>query len=106
MYGRKCDMHIHGSSMQVNAADFHATAEANKAGKTQRSTDVRTKLMRSGDLEGTAELSAEAGLMVGRWSEGGSGQQGGNQGQSDPGRTAKTQAEKSEQLESPVSLWG
>jgi hypothetical protein len=100
-------MHIHGSSMQVNAASLHATAAADKAGNAQRSADVRRKLMRSADLEGVAELNAEAGFMVGRWSEERSGQQGGNQGQSQSGGSAKSQTEKPAPGESPnpVSFW-
>jgi hypothetical protein len=77
-------MHIHGNSMQSNAANLYSAAGAEKAAAAQRAADVRKKLMKGGlGLDG--DLSPEADLMVGRWLDGEYRAQQGQNG-SEPGK--------------------
>jgi len=47
-------MHIHGNSMNVNAADFYSAAQ-NRAATAGRAAEVRKKLLKSAsEIEGAA----------------------------------------------------
>lgn len=98
-------MHVHGSSMQWNPANLQPAAAAEKAAASQRSTDVRKKLI-NGGLALEEELSPEAGLMVQSWTEKDSQQQpSSGEGQRHPAPPAGFPADNAEQGVSPVSFW-
>jgi hypothetical protein len=62
-------MHIHGNSMNVNAANFYSAAEGEKAAAAQRTADVRKKLLKSAsEIEGSA--TPEETLLIGQWMDG------------------------------------
>jgi hypothetical protein len=62
-------MHIHGNSMNVNAANFYSAAEGEKAAAAQRAADVRKKLLKSAsEIEGSA--TPEETLLIGQWMDG------------------------------------
>jgi hypothetical protein len=59
-------MHIHGNSMNVNAANSYSVANSEKAAATQRAADVRKRLLNSvAGLAGTD--SGQAATLVSRW---------------------------------------
>jgi hypothetical protein len=59
-------MHIHGNSMNVNAANSYSVANSEKAAAAQRAADVRKRLLKSAaGLDGTE--SAEAATLIGHW---------------------------------------
>jgi hypothetical protein len=59
-------MHIHGNSMTVNAANFYAAAQGERAAAAQRVFDVRKKLLKgAAEIEGAA--TPEETLMIGQW---------------------------------------
>jgi hypothetical protein len=92
-------MHIHGNPMNLNGASLHSAAGAASAAAAQRAANVRKKLMNASH---GMELNAEAGFMVGRWSEEGS-QNGRQQEHAD--RSAKPQATDEMPDGQPVSFW-
>lgn len=96
-------MHIHGNHMPLQAANLPSAAAAEKAAAARQAAEVRGRLMNS-SLEMDSELNPEASWMVGRWPEGNSGgQQGQNQGDSNdsdgPGVDDAVHTDK------PVSIW-
>ncbi len=59
-------MHIHGNSMNVNAANLYSVGNAEKLAAAQRATEVRKKLLKS--AAGIDEAGApEEAFMIGRW---------------------------------------
>ena len=59
-------MHIHGNSMNVNAANLYSAGDAEKSAAAQRAADVRKRLLKAGaSIDGT-EL-AEAATLIGHW---------------------------------------
>jgi len=62
-------MHIHGNSMNMNAANSYSVAGAEKAAVAERAAAVRKKL-----LKGAASVdevaSPEESLMIGKWLSG------------------------------------
>jgi hypothetical protein len=96
-------MHIHGHHMQLQAANRPSTADATKAAAARQAADVRGKLMNS-SLEIDSELNPEASFMVGRWPEGNSrGQQG--QNQDDSSASEGGGDGDAGQPDTPVSVW-
>jgi hypothetical protein len=59
-------MHIHGNSMNINAANFYAASQNEKAEAARRAADVRKKL-----LKGAAQIEGSAGpeetLLISQW---------------------------------------
>lgn len=99
---RGCAMHVHGSAMQGNPASLHPAAAAEKAAASQRSADVRKKLMNSGAAL-DEELNPDAGLMVQSWTQKDSQHQEG-QGR----RRSHVESPASgdgDQVNSPASFW-
>jgi hypothetical protein len=99
------DMHVHGNPMTSNGANLHSAAAAEKAASAQRARETRKKLIKTGEGAGWGtddELNPEAGLMVGRWTEGGS-PDGRRQERGD--RPAKPQTADEEPASRPVSVW-
>jgi hypothetical protein len=58
-------MHIHGNSMNVNAANFYSVGNSEKAA-AERAAAVRKKLMKGAATVEGAETPEES-LMIGRW---------------------------------------
>jgi len=62
-------MHIHGNSMNVQAANLYSAAQGERAAAAERAAEVRKKLLKSAALsEGAA--SPEETLMIGQWMDG------------------------------------
>ena len=62
-------MHIHGNSMNINAASLYSSAQNEKTAAAQRAAEVRKKLLRSAsDIEGAS--SPEEAFMIGQWMDG------------------------------------
>ena len=59
-------MHIHGNSMNVNAANFYSVGNGEKAAAAERAAAVRKKLLKGAASVDGAE-SPEETLMIGRW---------------------------------------
>jgi hypothetical protein len=59
-------MHIHGNSMNVNAASFYSAAQGERAAAAQRIAEVRKKLLKS-SASVDAEQTPEETLMIGHW---------------------------------------
>jgi hypothetical protein len=59
-------MHIHGNSMNINAANFYSVGNGERSAAAQRATEVRKKLLKSASsLE--AGASPEETLLIGKW---------------------------------------
>ena len=59
-------MHIHGNSMAVNAANFYAAAQGERAAAAQRAAEVRKKLLKgASEIEGAT--TPEETLMISQW---------------------------------------
>ena len=61
-------MHIHGNSMDVNAANFYSTAQNEKTAAAQRAADVREKLLK-GASESEGPATPEESLLIGQWTD-------------------------------------
>jgi hypothetical protein len=62
-------MHIHGNSMNVNAANLYSAAKGERAEAPKRAADVRKKLLKSAaGMEGAS--SPEEALLIGHWLDG------------------------------------
>ncbi len=59
-------MHIHGSSMAVNAASFYSAAQNEKAAAAERAGEVRKRLLK-GASETAGSATPEETLMIGQW---------------------------------------
>jgi hypothetical protein len=63
---REETMHIHGNSMDINAADFYSAAQGERAAAARRAADTRKKLLRDArELE--AEASPDETALIGQW---------------------------------------
>jgi hypothetical protein len=63
-------MHIHGNSMNVNAANFYSAGNDAKALAAQRAADVRKRLVKgAASLDETAD--PEETLMISKWLDSG-----------------------------------
>ena len=59
-------MHIHGNSMNINAANFYNAAQNEKTAAAQRAADVRKKLLKgASEIEGAS--TPEGTLLIGQW---------------------------------------
>jgi hypothetical protein len=59
-------MHIHGNSMNVNAANLYSAAQGERAAAAQRAAEVRKKLLKSAaGIESGS--SPEETLLIGHW---------------------------------------
>lgn len=59
-------MHVHGASMNLNAASLYAGAAAEKAAEARRAAEVRKKLLKaSARIEGGPDSGED--LLIGRW---------------------------------------
>ena len=59
-------MHIHGNSMNVNAANSYSVGNGEKSAAAQRAAEVRKRLLKSAaGVDNTA--SPEETLMIGHW---------------------------------------
>jgi hypothetical protein len=59
-------MHIHASSININAANLDSAGNTEKAAAAQRAADVRKKLLKSAQgVEGAA--TPEEALMIDQW---------------------------------------
>jgi hypothetical protein len=59
-------MHIHGNSMNVNAANLYSAGNAEKSAAAERAAAVRKRLLKAGAGVDGAE-SAEAASLIGHW---------------------------------------
>ena len=59
-------MHIHGNSMNVNAANFYSVGNGEKSAAAQRAAEVRKRLLKSAAGVNSA-ASPEETLMIGQW---------------------------------------
>ena len=58
-------MHIHGNSMNINAASLYSTTQQEKAA-AQRAANVRKKLLKNAsEIDGAG--TPEETLMIGQW---------------------------------------
>jgi len=62
-------MHIHGGLTNVQAANFYAAAQGERAAAAQRAAETRKKLLKSAPAIG-GEASAEETLLIGQWLDG------------------------------------
>ena len=62
-------MHIHGNSMNLNAANFYSVGNAEKSAAARRVADVRKRLLKNA-ASGDGAASLEETLMIGQWLEG------------------------------------
>ena len=61
-------MHIHGNSMNIQAASFYSAAQEEKAAAARRAAEVRRKLLKSGqEIAGGATPEEE--FMIGQWTD-------------------------------------
>jgi hypothetical protein len=61
-------MHIHGNSMSINAANFYAASQNEKADAARRTADVRRKLLKgAAQIEGSA--TSEETLLISQWTD-------------------------------------
>jgi hypothetical protein len=59
-------MHIHGNSMNVNAANFYSVGNGEKSAAAERASAVRRRLLKSAaGIEDAAD--PEETLMIGQW---------------------------------------
>ena len=59
-------MHIHGNSMNVNAANLYSAGNAEKSAAAERAAAVRKRLLKAGaGVDGTE--SAEAATLISHW---------------------------------------
>jgi len=59
-------MHIHGNTMNINAANFNSVGNSEKSAAAQRAADVRKRLLKgAAGVDGPATL--EETLMIGQW---------------------------------------
>lgn len=59
-------MHIHGNSMNLNAANFYSVGNGEKAAAAERAAADRKRLLKSAaSLDGAA--SPEETVMIGHW---------------------------------------
>jgi len=61
-------MHIHGNSMNINAADFYSFGNGNRAAGAERAAAVRKRLLKASAGVLSAETSEET-LMIGKWQD-------------------------------------
>jgi hypothetical protein len=62
-------MHIHGELMNVQAANFYAASQGERAAAAQRTAETRKKLLKSASqLNG--EATPEETLLIGQWLDG------------------------------------
>ncbi|MGD0829561.1 MAG: hypothetical protein ABR907_01375 [Terracidiphilus sp.] len=59
-------MHIHGNSMNFNAASFYSAGQNEKAAATERAAQVRKKLLK-GAFQIEDAGSPEETLLIGHW---------------------------------------
>src|ERR1019366_1440714 len=59
-------MHIHGNSMNINAANLYSAAQAERAAAAKRSKQVRKKLLKTA-AGIDASASSEETLLIGQW---------------------------------------
>ena len=59
-------MHIHGNSMNINAANFYSVGNGERSAAAQRAAEVRKKLLKNAaSVEEAA--SPEESLLIGQW---------------------------------------
>jgi hypothetical protein len=59
-------MHIHGSQMNVNAANLYSVGNGEKSAAAQRAADVRKKLLKSAQSVENS-VDPEENLLIGHW---------------------------------------
>jgi hypothetical protein len=59
-------MHIHGNSMNINAANFYSVGNGEKSAAAARAVEVRKRLLK-GAASVDAAATPEETAMVGRW---------------------------------------
>ncbi|MGH9605455.1 MAG: hypothetical protein ACRD3N_07125 [Terracidiphilus sp.] len=69
-------MHIHGNSMNLNAANFSSPGLQNRAAlEAQRAAETRKRLLnKSQSLEAESGADSDATLLIGHWLDGEPGQ--------------------------------